>query len=293
MERPENDKWLDEALTAVIGSTGTRADFKQWKQKHPQAVEMLTARAGDEALASPGSHKIRRTILKSPITKLAAAAAIIVAVLVGITLFDSSATSVVWAEVAQKVQASRGVIFRSRDDGLGSQDGGSDYIMNYLYSTQSRLDFYKGDQIIKTIYDDFNTKTVILVDHGHKSYIKKTFEQMEQNHLLSDPKSMVQRFLSHEHRELGPKTVEGVLCEGIETTDPAFDGTDYPVDSLMAQVWVSLETGYPVQIEIEIVRNNGQIRLADIVDQFQWDVELDESIFEPNIPADYMRILMP
>ena len=237
--------------------------------------------------------RIGRIIMKSSITKLAAAAVIIIAVLVGILLPGKSTTSVAWAEVAQKVQASRGVIFRSRDGGLGSRDGGPDYIMNYLYSTQSRLDFYKGDQIIKTIYDDFNTKTVVLVDHGHKSYIKKTFEQMEQNHLLSDPKSLVQRFLSHEHRKLGQKTVEGVLCEGIETTDPAFDGTDYPTDSLMAQVWVSVETGYPVQIEIEIVRNNGQIRLADIVDQFQWDVELDESMFEPNIPADYMRILMP
>ncbi len=232
--------------------------------------------------------------MKSSITKLAAAAVIIALVVLGLFEFigTGSSSGVVWAEVAQKVQASRSVIFRSRDGGLGSQDSGTDYIMNYLYSTQSRLDFYKGDQIIKTIYDDFNTKSVILVDHGHKSYVKMIFEKMEQNHLLSDPKSLVQRFLSHEHRELGPKTVKGVLCEGIETTDPAFDetGPDYPTDSLMAQVWVSVETGYPVQIEIEIVRNNGQIRLADVVDQFQWDVELDESMFEPNIPADYIDI---
>jgi outer membrane lipoprotein-sorting protein len=259
-----HDRMLDEVLNAQEKSKKTRS-------------------------AETGPN-IRRIIMKSPITKLAAAAVIIVAVLVGITQFGGSATSVVWAEVAQKVQASRGVIFRSRDGGLGSRDGGPDYIMNYLYSTQSRLDSYKGDQIIKTIYDDFNTKTVILVDHGHKSYVKMTFEKMEQNHLLSDPKSLVQRFLSHEHRELGQKIVEDVLCEGIETTDPAFDGTDYPVDSLMAQVWVSVETGYPVQMEIEIVRNNGQIRLADVVDQFQWDVELDESMFKPNIPPNYIDI---
>ena len=109
-------------------------------------------------------------------------------------------------------------------------------------------------------------------------------------HRLNDPKSLVLRFLSHEHRELGFKTVEGVLCEGIETTDPAFDETDYPVDSLMAQIWVSVETGYPIQFEVEIVRNNGEIRIGGVRDQFQWDVELDESMFEPNIPPDYIDI---
>jgi len=235
---------------------------------------------------------IRRTIMKSPITKLAVAAAVIAVVALGLFEFigTEGTSGVVWAEVAKKVQASRGVIYRSRDVAPDSRDGGPDYTMNYLSNTQSRLDSYKGDQIIKTIYDDYNTKTVILVDHGHKSYVKMTFEQMEQDDLWRDPKSFVQRFLSHEHRELGQKTVEGVLCEGIETTDPAFFGTDHPVDSLMARVWVSVETGYPVQFEYEVVRYSGQIRLADVVDQFQWDVELDESMFEPNIPADYIDI---
>jgi len=44
MKRPENDKWLDEALSEVIGSKKSRTDFEQWKQKHPEAVEMLTSR---------------------------------------------------------------------------------------------------------------------------------------------------------------------------------------------------------------------------------------------------------
>jgi len=83
-----------------------------------------------------------------------------------------------------------------------------------------------------------------------------------------------------------------VLCEGIETTDPAFDGSgpDYPTDSVMAQIWVSVETGCPVQYEYEFVRNNGEIRIGGVGDQFQWDVELDESMFEPNIPPDYIDI---
>ena len=229
--------------------------------------------------------------MKSPITKLAAAAAVIAVVVLGLVEFigTESTSGVVWAEVAKKVQASRGVIYRSRTIRSWRPDK-PDYTMNYLSSTKSRLDSYKGNQIIKTIYDDFNTKTVILVDHGHKSYVKMTFEQMEQDDLWRDPKSLVQRFLSHEHRELGQKTVEGVLCEGIETTDPAFLGPDSLLDSLMARVWASVETGYPVQFEVEVVRNNGEIRIEEVADSFQWDVELDESMFKPNIPADYIDI---
>jgi len=248
------------------------------------------------ALVEPN---IRRTIMKSPITKLAVAAAVIVVVVLGLFEFigTEGKSGVVWAEVARKVEASRGVISRGREV-VDWRDDGPDYTMNYLSNTKSRHDSYKADQIIKTFYDDYNTKTVVFIDHGHKSYIKKTLERMEQNDLWRDPKSLVQKFLSHEHSELGQKTVEGVLCEGIETTDPAFDETNsnFTVDSLKARLWVSVETGYPVLLEFEVTRtvgDNEKVHIKAVMDQFQWDVELDESIFEPNIPADYMQLPMP
>jgi len=241
---------------------------------------------------------LRRTIMKSRIVKLAAAAAIIAVVVLGLFEFvkTENKSGVVWADVAQKVQASGGVIFRSRGTALDPRDGGPGHTMNYLSSTQSRLDSYQGDQLIKTIYDDFNTKTVVLVDHNHKSYIKKTFEQMEQQSILLNPKSLIQEFLSHEHRKLGQKTVDGVLCEGLETTDPTFGGASSPVDSLVARAWVSVERGYPVLLESETTRTTGdneKLHIMAVLDQFQWDVELDSSLFEPNIPPDYMRIEMP
>ncbi|MHC4147181.1 MAG: sigma-70 family RNA polymerase sigma factor [Planctomycetota bacterium] len=64
-------------------SKGTRTDFEQWKKQHPQAVEMLTSRAGRQE-ASPYPLKIRRTTMKSTITKLAAAAVITIAAIAGI-----------------------------------------------------------------------------------------------------------------------------------------------------------------------------------------------------------------
>lgn len=93
MKTPENNAWLDEALTDVIGSEETRTNFEQWKQHHPQAVDMLTARARGEAPALPGAQTIRRTIMRSPITKLAAAAVIVGTVILSIHLWDESTPS--------------------------------------------------------------------------------------------------------------------------------------------------------------------------------------------------------
>jgi ferric-dicitrate binding protein FerR (iron transport regulator) len=84
MERPENNKWLDEALTETIGSEKPRTNFEKWKQQHPEAVKTLTSRAGKAASVSPASLKTRRIIMTSTIVKLAAAAIIAIAAIAGI-----------------------------------------------------------------------------------------------------------------------------------------------------------------------------------------------------------------
>ena len=107
MERLEDKNWLDEALTEAIGSEGKKPDFEQWKQKHPEAVEMLTSRASREGPAYLRPLNIGRTIMRSPITKLAAAAVIIIGVLVSINLWDKSIPTAYAIE--QTIQASHSV----------------------------------------------------------------------------------------------------------------------------------------------------------------------------------------
>lgn len=78
MKTHKNNKWLDDALKKAIGSERKDVDFESFKQRHTQAVEKLTSRAGRyTAVRSPN---IWRTIVKSRFTKFAAAAVIIIAV---------------------------------------------------------------------------------------------------------------------------------------------------------------------------------------------------------------------
>jgi hypothetical protein len=235
-----------------------------------------------------------RTIMRKRIVKLAIAAAVLAALGLGILEFlnTGSKSGVVWADVARKVQASRGVVFRVTERiEPDTYDQQVDFSTQYFTSTQSRLDNYKGGEIIKTIWGDCDTKTVVLVDHFHKSYIKATGEKMPDSLGAMDPNRWVQSLLSCRHRELGQKTIDGVRCEGIETTDPAFFGGGTPPEPPVARLWVGVETGYPVRFESERVYDGARHSLVQ--DRFQWDADLDGSLFEPNIPADYLFIPPP
>ena len=93
MKTPENDKWLDEALSETIGSKESQTDFEQWRRQHPQAVEMLTSRAHRRISSIVHPFNLRNTIMKSTITKCAAAAAVIIALMLSIHLLNKSIPS--------------------------------------------------------------------------------------------------------------------------------------------------------------------------------------------------------
>jgi len=81
MGRVNDDKWLEEVLNKAIHSDDTRPDFEKWKASHPEAVEMLTSR-------TPQSQRppvIRRIVMNATLIKLAAAAVIVIAGIVGVT----------------------------------------------------------------------------------------------------------------------------------------------------------------------------------------------------------------
>jgi len=228
---------------------------------------------------------IRRMIMKSSMVKLGIAAVIVAVLGIGIVEFlgTGGTSGVVWAEVAKNVEASRGVIFRAK--GTGSRDPNDDWPNGYTIFSRSaalsRMDKYRGGQIYGTIYTNLETKTLIGVLHDHKKYSK---EAMSDERVQSaraqkgwtDPQGLLNLALSVEHHSLGQKTIDGVLCEGIEGTGP---------DGSTGRLWVGVETGYPVLVEIE--GSKGGIRTTGTMDQFRWNVDLSAEGVEPQIPAGY------
>ena len=301
MERPENDKWLDEALSETIGSKVNRTDFQQWKQKHPKAVQMLISRAKSKTSIIEYPQKIRDVIMKNPIIKLAVAAVIIVVVVLGLfELIDTDSKSgTVWADVIQKVQASRGVIYRTRKIGIGdpNTDWPKGHIMYYKSPLHLRNDWYRDGQIHRIVNFDLSTKNQTWIAYDKKVYSKESMTEEKiqsiQNNQKSGwlrPEDITSKILEFEHREVGTKTIDGVLCEGLETNDPAVCGAP-PTKTFVGRLWVSVETRYPVLIEVETTDGeDGSIQMKGFVDQFQWDVEFGPDDRDIKIPPDFRSL---
>ena len=239
-----------------------------------------------------------RTIMRNPIAKPAIAAAILVALGLGIWVFIStgSHSGVVWAQVADRVDASGGLVYRTRNIyRYADRDQPHEFsTMTYQSPRHGmRMEGIEGSRIDS--YVSFEERTQVSLFHDTRRYTQRALPSRPAGAGTDIPagataRDMVRQFTAGDYKELGRRTIDGVLAEGIETQHVPGGGGNFHVDSETAQLWVSVETGYPVLLEIHVVGNNGALGVEMIMDQFQWDVELDPSQFKTVIPPDYQPL---
>jgi len=76
MNKQKDDKWLDELISRTINTTKPEFDSEKWKQKYRKEFQTLVSRA-----EKTSTVLVRWSdILKNPLTKLAAAALIILTI---------------------------------------------------------------------------------------------------------------------------------------------------------------------------------------------------------------------
>jgi hypothetical protein len=244
----------------------------------------------------------RRPIMRNPIARLAVAAAILVAVGLGMFAFVStgSHSGVVWAQVAPRVNANSGFVYRTRTVQTRSDLDRPIEITTMTSNCPARggrVEGIEGSAVVS--YISYDEGTMVTLFHDMKRYIREGLppltEGSEADLSASDVATgMIRQFTAGQYKELGRKVIHGVEAEGIETHDPAGFMGNFQVDSRTAQLWVSVETGYPILIESHTVGNNGTLQIKTIIDEFQWDVEFDPGAFTTTIPADYQPLeLLP
>jgi outer membrane lipoprotein-sorting protein len=92
---------------------------------------------------------------------------------------------------------------------------------------------------------------------------------------------VIKGILECEHTHLGRSTIDGIEVEGFRSTDPGG-----PLGQAEVEIWVDVETKFPVRMEIHKAgRNDSYMRMT--FHDFQWDVPVDAAEFEPVIPDDY------
>lgn len=234
---------------------------------------------------------IWRIIMKSKITKLATAAVIIIGILIGIHEFGGSIdeATVAWGAVAEKVEQIQTFIFRTTQTGVGIRQA---YESMLYYSSKhgKRIDVYKGGGIVMKTYVLPEEKAAIVIMPAGKTYQRTplTEEQLQAELRDSDPREVVKQFMSMEYKKLGRDEIDYVEVEGIEVENPKIMKGMF--ENAVGRLWVDVETDLPVLIEIEGVASRGLGQMKIVVDKLHWDVELEASEFEPNIPADYTVI---
>ncbi len=281
--RPADDitRFIDQAAV----STNPQADKAVWEvvlTAHDKTIDKASA------ATRPG---VRSIVMRNPITKLAVAAVLIAVIGLGIFEFVTTGGSsgVVWARVLQNTEQAPMVTFDMTAEITYSQDKklvlpSKNYVAGE-YGTRSDVLF--DGRLTMIQYRLPSKKVAYKIRVDRKQYWRHDLSEQEATGDRDDPRARLKMILSGEYTKLGRATMNGATVEGIECRRPDFTGNDSTM-----RLWVDVETNLPVRIEVEgLGMEAGQMRPHKFVmENFEWNAPLDESLFEPNIPPDYTQM---
>jgi hypothetical protein len=247
---------------------------------------------------------ILKMIMKMKITKFAAAAAIIVAILIGINYFGGSidAASVAWADIVTKVEQIPSYVYRFRNStSSGPKKEGFKFVSEgetIVYNSSEygiRLGHYNKEGAIFYLRKE---GVIVWICPSEKFYMRDPLDASRLLKMLKGPREIIKGFMSTDYNHLGRRVLGDIEVEGIEGYAPnvLFASPCHvpPVGKdFVARLWVDTQTQLPVSLELEYLHKDSTLRERIVMDRFQWDVELSADIFEPNIPADYALWVPP
>lgn len=254
-----------------------------------ETVLMARRKATDKASAV-AKPSVRSIIMRNSYVKLALAAVVILAVVLGLTEFLSPGgkSGVAWAQVMEKAAQAPTVVFNATSE--YSYPQGRKLVLpsksyeSAEYGIKSEI-YYEGKLLgIHYILPRQKVTYRIRVDRKQYWRIDWSDEEAARRSQIDDPRTWLKQILSGEYTKLGRTTINGKAAEGVECKLPQVAGADN-----IMRLWVDVETNLPVRIESErLAMMEGQMRpQKGVMENFEWDVQLDESLFEPNIPPDY------
>jgi len=218
-----------------------------------QNIRLKAAARATDAL------KIRRTIMKSPMTKIAVAAVIIIAVLIGINPFGSSIT---FADVVKPLLNARTLILDIVVNTDGPDvDEDTDPVVHDVIVDQRIRRVVSLQEHLVNIFDTESAKMITLHTDGKVavySDIQGHVQDITQNYMtfLLDIITDLQNNPDFEAEKIGEKEIDGQKVVGFLARD--------------LTIWADAETGLPVRIE-------GQSpRLSVIYKNFQFNIPVEE-----------------
>jgi len=239
--------------------------------------------------------RIRRLIMRDPMIRVAAAAIVIVACVVGAMIWTGT-ESVALAEVLARVEQIQAYVYKTKmtteDSVTGTTRIESTVFVSNEYGMridQTGVHSHDGQEtpIQLRTYLLPQKKIVVTINLADKQYGRLKFDDATLENAQTknrDPREIVKTMLGHQYRELGTSVIDGRKVQGFETTDPAFMSGSFK--SIRGTLWVDVETWLPVRSETEMEVGEG-VRASAVDYDYQWDAPVDASTFEPEIPAGF------
>jgi len=248
------------------GNTLTQSDFEEAVLDRIIREQNVRIKTSTKISAS---LKLRRIIMKSSITKFAAAAVIIIAAFIAVYFVGNPlGATVTFAEVVEPILNARIMIY----DFLVGDEATSPIMHDIIVDQRIRrtisnipgmthiIDLESSQMLILTDED----KTAVYVDiqgplgdrtQGYVKFLKQAITN-----------------LKDDYEELGEQEIEGRKTIAFIAGSPAKEGV---------KIWADPETALPVRIELRL----GQMFV--ILKNFQFDPLIDESLMSMNVPDGY------
>ena len=213
-----------------------------------------------------------RTIMRNPISKLAAAAVIIVAILIGVHYFGGpiDGAGVAWAKVSQRILDADTAIFNVT---LGEAPpikhiAGEKLLRQKLPGGFDNIIDYEQGKVL-TLNSKNKTAMFVQID-GFPEAPPNFFERLKTGieKLKNAPDVVVE--------SLGTIEINGINATGIRV---------YSGKSIDMTIWSEPQTNLPILIIIDNYMGQTNVVFSD----FDFDAEIDESLFSMEIPQGYSQ----
>lgn len=261
---------------------------KQIKKLRYKADAEMHDRVFDNVMQALDEHEkqktgaaapdIWRTIMKSSITKIAAAAVIIVSVVAAIHFLDIPTESVVWADVVQPILTARTVVFNVI--GVEGENVPVTRIMN-MDTQRVRSEVLSSDgktvQVIGII--DYDTLQMLQLIPKQKRAVLINLKDMPEKpeNVLEEIRNIITGLQNDPDvsvESLGEKEIDGRNAQGFRARGPDGELT----------VWADTQSNLPIRMEQQ------WRQMQFVCTDFQFDVEIDETLFSMEIPEDYSEL---
>jgi len=213
---------------------------------------------------------LRRIIMKNRITKLATAAVIVVGVLAGLHFIGNPfKATVTFADVIKPIFSARTAIL----DIIVGEDEQGPVIHDMIMGSRIRRTFSNVDGVIAIIDVDVGRILQLTPEKKEAAYIDLKDWPSMPNYLdgLRNVITKLQESPDFEVEELGVQQVKGQELIGFRAMHPKMEIT----------IWADPKTALPIRIE----QVTGQMHV--ICRDLQFDVPLDEILFDMNLPEGY------